>query len=291
MLALWIHGERGHLLRPSTRNALRAAGWRRSLKLQPIHMYVYMRWMNEYIHVAINWFLPWAPTRLLRKLAHTYHGKVLTPEQAAAIVTHDHSIEGHDLEQVIPYNRARELVLHAPPEIAVVECVCRLARKDHCTPTQVCMVVGQPFVDFVLEHHRETSRRLSREEALQMLADEHERGHVHTAWFKGAMLDRFYVICNCCSCCCGGIEAMTKFNTPVLVSSGFVAQIDPDLCSGCGDCEERCAFDAIHVNGTAGVSWDACMGCGVCTALCPTEAGELVLDAGKGPPLDVRQLG
>jgi len=52
---------------------------------------------------------------------------------------------------------ARDLVLKAPPEIAVNECGCRHRRAHPCQPTQVCMVVGQPFVDFILEHHPKTS--------------------------------------------------------------------------------------------------------------------------------------
>jgi hypothetical protein len=26
--------------------------------------------------------------------------------------------------------------------------------------------------------------------------------------YKDAMLGRFYAICNCCSCCCGAMEAL-----------------------------------------------------------------------------------
>jgi hypothetical protein len=38
-------------------------------------------------------------------------------------------------------------------------------------------------------------------EALDLLRAEHERGHLHSAWFKDVMLNRFYAICNCCKCC------------------------------------------------------------------------------------------
>jgi flavoprotein len=152
------------------------------------------------------------------------------------------------------------------------------------------MVVGKPFTDFVLEHNPHSSRRLDRDEALALLEAEHDRGHVHIAWFKDAMLDRFYAICNCCACCCGGIELMRVHDARNLAASGFVAEVDEMQCAGCGTCEEACPFDAIHVNGAAAVDWAACMGCGVCVGQCVNEALALVRDEGKGIPMDVRAL-
>jgi ferredoxin len=104
------------------------------------------------------------------------------------------------------------------------------------------------------------------------------------------MNNRFYAICNCCGCCCAGIEAMTKHGVPMVISSGYVAQIDQDKCQSCGTCEDACPFDAIHVNGSANVDWDKCMGCGVCEGQCPNDVITLVLDARKGEPLDIRKL-
>ena len=94
------------------------------------------------------------------------------------------------------------------------------------------MIIGQPYVDFLTEHNPKSARRVSQSEALGILEAEHQRGHVHTAYFKDAMEGRFYAICNCCKCCCGGIEAMMKSGVPMIASSGFVAQIDPDLMCG-----------------------------------------------------------
>ncbi len=152
------------------------------------------------------------------------------------------------------------------------------------------MIVGQPFVDFIVEHHPEKSRRVTSAEAVEILRAEHERGHIHAAYFKDAMLDRFYAICNCCKCCCGGIEAMMKHGVPMLTSSGYVARVNETLCAGCGTCESVCAFDAVRVNGHSSVIWDKCMGCGVCAGQCSNDAMELVRDARKGVPLDVRAL-
>jgi ferredoxin len=152
------------------------------------------------------------------------------------------------------------------------------------------MVIGQPFVDFILQHKPDTSRRLSQAEALELLRYERARGHLHSAWFKDVLLNRFYAICNCCKCCCGGVEVMTKYGTPMMASSGFVAQVDNDLCTVCGNCVDTCPFGALSCNGMAVVNWDRCMGCGVCVGQCDLEAVALVRDERKGTPLDVRLL-
>jgi len=101
---------------------------------------------------------------------------------------------------------------------------------------------------------------------------------------------RFYAICNCCKCCCGGVEAMVKYGVPVLASSGDVAQVREILCGACGTCEDTCPFGAVQVNGLAAVNWETCMGCGVCAGQCPNQAIGLARDERKGNPLDVRLL-
>ncbi|MCJ7704099.1 MAG: 4Fe-4S binding protein [Desulfobacterales bacterium] len=223
-------------------------------------------------------------------LANHYHGKVLTPDQAEAIITLSRDIPLKDLEQIIPYPMARDLVLKGPVDVAVFQCGCRQIRSNPCQPIQVCMVIGQPFVDFILEHHRTSSRRLSQSEALELLRQEHERGHLHSAWFKDVMLNRFYAICNCCKCCCGGIEAMVKYGAPTMVPSGYVAQINETDCVACGDCVDACPFGALSLNGVAKLNWEKCMGCGVCVGKCPNKTVTLVRDERKGVPLDVRLL-
>jgi len=64
--------------------------------------------------------------------------------------------------------------------------------------------------------------------------------------YKDAMLNRFYAICNCCSCCCGAMNAWHN-GTPMLASSGYVAHVEADLCAGCGQCADYCQFAAITV--------------------------------------------
>ena len=290
-VVLWLFAERWRLVQPSTLKGLKQGGLRGPRNLNGLHLYVYGRWTNQYIDTLVNRIYPRLDADGFTWWRDRYHAKVLTTEQAEAIVTHSHDIPLQDLgEQIIPFPMARDLVLSGDPDVAVYECGCRHARDEHCEPTQVCMIVGQPFVDFVLEHNPRSSRRLTQHEAVKLLRAEHERGHVHSAWFKDAAYGRFYAICNCCSCCCGGIEAMVRYGSPVMASSGFVAQIDAEECAACGDCAETCPFGAITVNGSAQVDWDACMGCGACEPQCAQQAISLVRDEAKGEPLDVRLL-
>ena len=291
LAGLWLFGERGRLMRRSTRALLHEmGGWHKLLSLEFWHAYVYARWSNQYIGGALRYAIP--RTRPIdgdNQWADVYHGKVLPTEQAQALISINEPIPRQDLEQIIPFPTARDLVLNGPPDIAVYECPCRAAQPDPCQPTQVCMIVGQPFVDFMLEHNPHTSRRLSTGEALALLQAEHERGHIHAAYFKDVMLNRFYAICNCCPCCCGGIASM-RHGVPMVTASGYVAQVDDARCVGCGHCAATCPFDAIHVAGTAAIAWEACMGCGVCLGQCPADALALARDARKGAPLDVGQL-
>jgi len=289
-VVLWLYGERWWPLRNSTWKLVRAGGLRWVLNLSALNAYLYGRWIKEYINVIFNYISPRLGPRGKIWLTDRVHSKVLTPELAQAIINLDHHIPLRNLEQIIPYPIARDLVLKGPPDVAVFQCGCRQTRKNPCQPIQVCMVIGQPFVDFILEHHPLSSRRLTQEEALEILKAEHKRGHLHSAWFKDACLDRFYAICNCCKCCCGGIIAMTKYSVPFMASSGYAAQVNETLCTACAICQDVCPFGAIQMNETAIVNWEACMGCGVCVGQCSTQALSLVRDEKKGIPMDVRLL-
>ncbi|MFO7883303.1 MAG: ATP-binding protein [Desulfobacteraceae bacterium] len=51
---------------------------------------------------------------------------------------------------------------------------------------------------------------------------------------------------------------------------GSIARIDPDICTQCGDCLERCQFDAISEDFI--IDPITCEGCGVCVYFCPEKA-------------------
>jgi ferredoxin len=275
-----------------------------------LHAYIYLRWPYLYIgigigeHPATPWFsrVSGLWNRLTTKpkpseapepdvgFADTYHGKALPLAAAEQLVHVHHDIEVHDLEQVIPYKRARSIILKNPDHIVVLECPCRASRPNPCLPLDVCLIIGEPFAGFTLEHHPGRSRRITAEEAVTILKAEDARGHVHHAFFKDAMLERFYAICNCCKCCCGAMQAQRN-GIPMLASSGYVCVLDEELCLGCGDCSEFCQFEALEVvDGINRIDASQCMGCGVCVSKCNSGALSLALDPSRGTPLDVCSL-
>ena len=275
-----------------------------------IHGYIYGRWPYFYIsvgkgkHPATKWLAPLGGVfdRLITKrkdgespeenisFAGTYHGKAVPLETAKTLVMINEEIKIPDLEQVIPYKRARSIVMKNPDRIVALDCPCRAVMENPCTPIDVCLVVGDPFASFIHEHQPERSRWITRDEAIEILRAEDERGHVHHAFFKDAMLERFYAICNCCECCCGAMHAH-RSGTPMLASSGYIAQVDEDLCIGCADCVEYCQFGALEVvEGWSHVDYEKCMGCGVCVDKCDQGAIALVRDESKGVPLEICAL-
>jgi ferredoxin len=234
---------------------------------------------------------PFTTRRSKERFSQHYHGKVLTQEQAEGIVTVERDIPLRDLEQVVPYDMARDFVLQAPADIVVTECVCRLSSPDGCKPSQVCMIIGKPITDAILAFEAKDSRRITREEAVNILREERDRGHFHTAYFKDAMLNRFYAICNCCKCHCLGLRMMVRYHVGFLSPSGYSSRRDPAACSSCGRCAEACPFEAIELD-NRGISLDRdkCMGCGICVEMCPRSARTLVRDEERGVPLDVRMM-
>ena len=284
-------------MKPSTRGFFRAARRSGESLWDTIHGYVYVRWPYGYIGSAIGerkWLLPlralFAPF-LFRALqpdrwANAYHGKVMPTDAVTHLVQVQEAIELTVPEQVIPFASARDLILSEPDHLVALDCPCRVARQHPCTPLDVCLIVGEPFASFVLEHHPTKSRAITSSEAVGILRAEAERGHVHHAFFKEAMLGRFYAICNCCSCCCGAISEH-RAGTPMLISSGYVAEVAEERCVRCGACEGVCSFGAVAVAARAVVDTAKCMGCGACVTACPADALSLKRDESKPGPLEI----
>lgn len=283
-LLLWLKLEGRLLPHKSTRHL-----W----YLSPLPLF---KKLQGYIYAArTDWYLKpatwtWLIKRLKNESADSYHGKVLTHSDATKLITINEPLALTNLDYVIPYSMARDIILQDPlPSLAVLECPCRAQKEEACLPRDVCLIVGEPYASFIVDHQPSKARRITVPEALDIIKAENERGHVHTAWFKDVMHNRFYCICNCCSCCCLGMQSYWR-GVPRLSHSGYSPSIADDECIGCGECAVICPFQAISLDNEYPLINDQCMGCGLCCSHCPTGAITLVINPDKGIPLDIGQL-
>ena len=172
---------------------------------------------------------------------------------------------------VLAFEDVREIIDNART-IAVTKCTCRLTAHKCDKPLETCLQINRA-ADYSIS--RGTGRELTKEEALDIVRQSEEAGLIHVVMNKQAV-DHF--ICNCCSCCCQTMPILIEHNISVIEPSRFAAQVDPDLCSSCETCVDRCFFGAITVEGEepATVDREKCLGCGVCQVTCPEEAISLV---------------
>jgi Pyruvate/2-oxoacid:ferredoxin oxidoreductase delta subunit len=291
-------------MKKSTINIFKMHGWRVD---HAIHNYVYFVFYKQYVRsflaagrlLVTRFSSSRAVSLAFRMVYKNYHAKVLTFDDARKILTLDRDISmiADTAKKIIPFSAANKIVFSQPDFIAVMDCPCRLSRKQHCEPVNVCMAVGRTTAEFWLDHcARWHVRRVTQAEALELLEESVRLNRVIAAWLKTETGGRTGVICSCCSCCCGGIEGMklarklkSKEKLTNIASSGYSVLIDSQACISCGACVRVCAFDACRTveGGSPIYDVEDCMGCGVCIATCPSGARVLARDESKGLPLDV----
>ena len=168
---------------------------------------------------------------------------------------------------VLAFEDVQDIIENAR-NITVTKCTCRLSSRKCDKKLEACLQINRG-ADYNLS--RGTGKQLTKQEALDLMRQCEEDGLIHVVINKQDV-DQF--ICNCCPCCCQTMPVLIKHNISVIEPSRFAAQVDPDLCSSCGTCLDRCYFGAITQEGdeTAKINADKCMGCGLCQVTCPSEA-------------------
>lgn len=187
------------------------------------------------------------------------------------------------------YDRVREMVKDYD-DIAVADCICRVdqaLRGYKCDrPLETCLVFGvgaQYYVDNGI------GRRIDVEECLEIL----DRAEDAALVLNPSNAQHFVNICCCCGCCCGQLRALRALDQPADHSlSTYQASIDPELCTACGTCLDRCQIEAIVEGGDyMEVDPARCIGCGLCVPTCPAEAVEMVLKEGvEAPPSNIVEM-
>ncbi|MFX0166368.1 MAG: 4Fe-4S binding protein [Promethearchaeota archaeon] len=190
----------------------------------------------------------------------------------------DETIESPE-EMILPTQTVQEIV-EKYDDIAVGNCFCRNHARvlgNPCKQTNIresCFTFGKS-ARHTAKHG--FARLITKEEALDILAKIRDDGLVHKVMHLRANPQlREDAICNCCSDCCpqgGGFMV-----APTASYTNYLAQIDPELCVGCGTCVEKCHRLIIELNedNIAERDEESCIGCGVCAYFCPENAISMI---------------
>lgn len=173
-----------------------------------------------------------------------------------------------------------EAMIEAATDIIVQPCDCRMLGGNCDKPVETCIWLDEGARQSLARGH---GRRLTKDEALELLHWTDKKGLMHTA--DSAWRERgLHAICNCCACDCYPFRAAQELDSKgVWPKSNYVAVHDLDLCNMCGSCVKRCHFDAFYLDGSThvvngkekkGVGYDPekCWGCGLCANTCPENA-------------------
>ncbi|MBN1160737.1 MAG: 4Fe-4S dicluster domain-containing protein [Dehalococcoidales bacterium] len=189
---------------------------------------------------------------------------------------------------VSDYDSVRKLVENARGKISVANCICRLTSQilgEGCQKTdliEACLMIGP---DHARRHvDMGIGRYLTKEEAFKLLDKAQQDGLVLQPENSRAP----DTICICCGDCCVLLKMLNNHPRPVeMYVTNFYAEVDGELCNGCGECVAKCQLNAITVDDKARVNLDRCIGCGNCVTLCPQGAVRLKKkEPEKVPPKD-----
>jgi len=194
--------------------------------------------------------------------------------------------------QVGSYDNARALINKSSGPFAVMNCVCRQAKEsmgESCKQTDIletCFTLGKSAWFMV---DKGVAREISRDEMIGLLTRAEMEGMVLQP--QNTRDPGF--ICCCCGCCCGVLTAAKKYPNPgELLQTNFYVKIEPEKCTGCGECLKLCQMDAlIPVNSHTEVQGKNCIGCGVCLNACEFEAITLLkTEKEEVPPKNGKEM-
>jgi ferredoxin len=201
----------------------------------------------------------------------------------------DRKMRGLEAENALPNDTVMllsevEEMIEAATDIVVQPCDCRKLGENCEKPVETCIWLDEGARASLDRGH---GRRLTKDEAIELLRWTDKKGLMHTAdsaWQKRGL----HAICNCCACDCYPFRAAQELGTKgVWPKSYFVAEHDTALCNLCGSCVKRCHFDAfflideIRIVGQKQkqvVELDPvlCWGCGLCANTCPEGAISMI---------------
>ena len=172
-------------------------------------------------------------------------------------------------------------------ELSVMNCICRTHKQisggecDFGLPIEGCVNIG-PLSRQLVDNG--ISRKLTYEEACDLIEEFERKGCIHTLFHYGSRTDKEAInICNCCTDCCLLYGSYQKgYISKVFVKSFYSPRmIDESRCVGCNLCGKYCATGATYYDRKAKklvFNYDSCVGCGQCVTQCQFDVREMVPD-------------
>jgi len=160
-------------------------------------------------------------------------------------------------------------------------CYCRTTQRKYETPNcdhpiNTCIHFGFGKTLYEIPFKSYNLKKVSKKEIINLLEECDERGLVHQLiYFPNPQF--YYIICNCCPCCCVILTKFIKYGSPQMVKSDFIANTNLNKCTNCGTCETWCYFGARHlIDNKLHFNSIHCFGCGICVSKCPNKAITLI---------------
>lgn len=176
----------------------------------------------------------------------------------------------------LPTQEILEIILRSKV-VGIGWCYCRSVQRkynapkcDH--PLYTCFHIGFGKSLYEIPGKSEKLKRISKEEIINLLNEFDDRGLIHQLiYFPSPQF--YYIICNCCPCCCITMSNFLKGGSPQIIKSDFIAETDLNICKNCGECEPWCYFGARKiVNSRFRFNSINCFGCGICVTKCAHKA-------------------
>lgn len=178
-------------------------------------------------------------------------------------------------------------IIRRVPALAIGYCYCRSAHRNCDNDVWTCIHTGTAQSLAELSTRMPViSATVDDVEDLVLRAD--KAGLVHQL-ITAPSSNYFYVICNCCPCCCVMLRSAIQYGLGnTALASNFTAEHDWEKCNACGKCVPRCHFKARTISdGAIKHEPERCVGCGLCVTVCENHAIKMVRRT-PGRPIPAR---
>ena len=185
--------------------------------------------------------------------------------------------------QVVPIEDV-ERILALTTSVVRLACICRHVstgkEQRYCFGVSMepngggmAKLLGEIDASYLVGPHTAGLESMSKTEALERMKESEAEGNCHTVW---TFITPFLAgLCNCSLPSCYAMKTTVTHRTPVFFRGEYVAAVDPERCTGCGLCVERCSFGAFlprKKKDKAVVDPRKCYGCGICRSACARGA-------------------